>query len=130
MKNLKLLMASLVVSCFFITTNVNAQGNSSQVDFGDFSFYCPCAEEFLTLPLIWHEVMNNNLYHSNMKVEAVGETTGDKYVFKEIFKEKFNGNVMRVFNITKKGKKIRTDYWMFKDGFWIQLKYYCASGLI
>ena len=67
---------------------------------------------------------------SNMKVELIGENTGDKYISKEIYKYMFNGNEMRVFNITKKGKKIRTDYWMFKDGFWIQLKYYCASGLI
>lgn len=129
MKNLKLLMASLVVSCFFLTTNINAQGNSTQVDHGEYSFYCPCAEEVLTLQLIWHEVLNNNLYHSNMKVEAVGETTGDKYVFKEIYKYKFNEDQMRVFNITKKGVKIRTDYWMLKDGEWIQLKYYCASDL-
>ena len=130
MKNLKLLIASFVVSCFFLTTNVNAQGNSSQFEWGDYSFYCPCAEEVLTGYYDWHEVLNNNLYHSNMKVELLGETTRDKYISKEIYKYKFNGNEMRVFNITKKGKKIRTDYWMYKDGEFIQVKYYCASGLL
>ncbi len=130
MKNLKLLMASLVVSCFFLTTNINAQGNSSQFDMGEYSFYCYCAGEVLTGYFNWHEVTNNNSYHSNMKVELTGETTGIKYIAKEEYRYRFdNGDQMRVFNITKKGVKIRTDYWMLKDGEWIQLKYYCASDL-
>lgn len=129
MKNFKLLLTGLVVSCFFLIINVNAQGKSSQVDWGEESFYCFCAEEVLTGYYNWHEVLNNNSYHSNMKVVLTGETTGDKYIAKEIYKYMFNGDEMRVFNIYKKNEKIRTDYWMYKDGEWIQLKYYCASDL-
>ena len=132
MKNLKLLMASLVVSCFFITTNVNAQGNSSQVDYGEGSFYCPCAGEELILTYAWHEVMNKKFYHSNMKVDAVGATTGENYVIKEIWRNnlpyKPYENEKRVFNITQKGKKITTDYYMIIDGDGTQIRWHCDSG--
>ena len=60
MKNFKLILASIVVSCFFLTTNVNAQGNSSQVDWGDYSFYCLFAKEGLKEYYNGPKLLNNN----------------------------------------------------------------------
>ena len=69
MKNVKLLIASLVVFGFFSTTNLNAQekwGKSGKWE-ETHTFICPCAEEFLQGTIVFQTNGKGKVTHLTLK---------------------------------------------------------------
>ena len=82
MKNFKLLIASIVVSCFFLTTNVKAQAWVNDFTYDD-SRYSPCANEgngeWVNGTLYVHAINNGRFIVAHWTVEYIGATTGKLY---------------------------------------------------
>lgn len=78
MRNFKLLIAGIVVSFFFLTTNVNAQATSEN----DTKFHFEismCAGDLLIGCVDVHTVVNKNFKITNFKGDLYGLFTGEMY---------------------------------------------------
>lgn len=83
MKTFKLLVASLIIGCFFFTNNVHAQASTHwdqyTISVGD--FFCGCAGEFVYGDFWEHSTVNGNFIIYNWKGELTGATTQKSYTF-------------------------------------------------
>lgn len=118
----KLLIASLVVSCFFLTTDVNAQGKNTMTHYDVIQYYT-CFDEVIKFDVYFNEFDKGNNYHYNIvKCEAVGQTTGYNYIVNEVN----NGAVLGTFNLRIIGPKGKM---FFIHGVWNKNKtevvFYC-----
>ena len=121
MKNLKLFIAGIVVSCFCLTTNVNAQGNwgnSGKYEM-DYVFECPCAGEFLIGTLIFQTTGKNKMQTFKIKGHLVGVTSGDEYVFNRV--DNINNETgqasLRVRTVRKKDGLVTNFTIFYQDGY-------------
>ena len=78
MKTFKLLIASIVVSCFFFTANVNAQANVWLWDHPH-TIDQPCIGEVIQGQMYMHFVENGKFVIANLSGEYIGLTSGNTY---------------------------------------------------
>lgn len=78
MKIFKILIASIVISSFFLTTNVNAQAAVWNFDHPHI-INQPCLGEALHGQMFMHFVENGKFRKTNLSGEYVGEITGKTY---------------------------------------------------
>jgi len=91
MKTVKLLLAGIVVSCFFLTTNMNAQekwGNSGKWETTEM-FICPCAGEYLQGTIVWQMNDKGKVGLMTIKghligVDEAGNPSGNRYIFNRV----------------------------------------------
>ena len=138
MKTFKLLIASLVVFCFFFTTNVNAQKEDNaayhfraEFTLGDSDWFVPCAGEYIKGNYILHYHNNKNFHFYREKGVLEGVTSGAIYKFVYVDKFPFDTQgwppVDRVwtFKIMRNGKHLLDVHLVKKDGEFKILRWDC-----
>lgn len=86
MKSFRTIIALLVFTAFFMSTDMNAQekwGNSGKYEM-NVIFECPCAGEWLQGNMVFQVKSNGKMYLETFKGHLTGVETGEKYVFSRI----------------------------------------------
>ena len=129
MKTFKLLVASLVIGCFFFTNDLSVQGNPDKTLDWPVYFFCYCAGEPLSGTLVFnHHITPNGAEHYNaMSGQLVGGTTGETY--RVVDSEHFGSKSMTInFLIIGKNGKVRAEHHMYNSGEYEGHSFvYCAA---
>ena len=120
MKIFKLLIVSIMVSCFFITTNLNAQNGATVVKDEIITVFNNwCTGDIRLGEVMFHSVTNKNTYNYSFKGEVTSVFTGE--TFKVLSNTKWDltwpwHDVYKIKFIGKKGV-VSSYHHVYNDGY-------------